>query len=220
MNIDSHCHLLPAVDDGVEEIEESLAILEEMKLKGLQRLYLTPHLFSPISPSDPAEIMRRWHEFRFELNNHSVEVLLGSEIFLRPEVLESDLITMGESNFLLVELSTQQKPHYLFEVIGKLQSTGFRIILAHLERYHYLFKKIGFIFGKVEPTDEIHRLRDMGVLFQVNWNSLDKDSKARVLVDRRIADITGSDKHKQGDNRLLIDFDDDRYRLFLNDSFL
>ena len=60
----------------------------------------------------------------------------------------------------------------------------------------------------------------MGVLFQVNWNSLDKDSKARVLVDRRIADITGSDKHKQGDNRLLIDFDDDRYRLFLNDSFL
>lgn len=208
------------MDDGVEEIEESLAILEEMKLKGLQRLYLTPHFFSPRSPTDPAEIMKRWHEFRLELNNHSVEVLLGSEIFLRPEVLESDLIAMGESNCLLIELSTQRKPHYLLEVIEKLQKKGFRIILAHLERYHYLFKRGGLIFGKTEPTDDIHKLRDMGVLFQVNWNSLDKDPNARVLVDRRIADITGSDKHKRGDNRLIIDFHDDRYRLFLNDSFL
>lgn len=220
MNIDSHCHLLPGVDDGVDSIEESLALLEEMKLKGLQRLYLTPHLFSPMSPSDPERIVKRWNEYHFELNSHSVEVLLGSEIFFRPEILDADLITMGGSDTVLLELPTQRRPHYLFEVIEKLQVKGLRIILAHVERYEYLFRKSGLFFGKQELTDDILRLRDMGVLFQVNWNSLDKNPKTRVLINEGIAEIIGSDKHKSGDNRLLIDFHDDRYRLFLNDYYL
>ncbi|MDI9369045.1 MAG: capsular biosynthesis protein [Thermotogaceae bacterium] len=220
MNIDSHCHLLPAVDDGVESIQESITLLEEMKVKGVERLYLTPHFLSPRSPTSTSEIMKRWNEFESELNGHSVEVLLGSEIFLRPEVLERNLISMGESDIILVELPTQQKPHYLFEVIEKLQAKGFRVLLAHVERYDYFFKKSGFLFGKTKLTGDISRLRDMGVLFQVNWNSLDRDPKAKALIEERTADVTGSDKHRINDGRLLIDFSDDRYELFLNDYYL
>jgi len=220
LNIDSHCHLLPAVDDGVESIQESITLLEEMRLKGVERLYLTPHFLSPKSPTNISEIMKRWNEFRSELNSHSVEVLLGSEVFLRPEVLECDLVSMGESNVILVELPTQQKPHYLFEVIENLQMKGFRVLLAHVERYEYFFKKSGFLLGKTKLTGDISRLRDMGVLFQVNWNSLDRDPKAKALIEEKIADVTGSDKHKIGDGRLLIDFNDGRYGFFLNDYYL
>jgi len=220
LNIDSHCHLLPAVDDGVESIQESIALLKEMKAKGVERLYLTPHFLSPRSQTDTSEIMKRWNEFESELNAHSVEVMLGSEIFLRPEVLECNLISMGESNIILVELPTQQKPHYLFEVIEKLQVRGFRVLLAHVERYEYFFKKRGFLLGKTKVTEDISKLRDMGVLFQVNWSSLDRDPKAKALVEERIADVTGSDKHRMNDGRLLIDFNDERYGFFLNHYYL
>jgi protein-tyrosine phosphatase len=45
-------------------------------------------------------------------------------------------------------------------------------------------KKGGLFFGKQELTDDILRLRDMGILFQVNWNSLDKNPKLGFLSTR------------------------------------
>ena len=40
---DIHCHLLPAVDDGMATLEESLELLSLEEQAGVKRVYLTPH---------------------------------------------------------------------------------------------------------------------------------------------------------------------------------
>lgn len=42
--IDWHCHILPAVDDGVQTMGEALQILEEYERLGVKEVWLTPHI--------------------------------------------------------------------------------------------------------------------------------------------------------------------------------
>ena len=41
--IDLHCHLLPAVDDGAQSLEESLAMAEKAVEQGITHILCTPH---------------------------------------------------------------------------------------------------------------------------------------------------------------------------------
>ncbi|HPD37535.1 MAG TPA: capsular biosynthesis protein [Mesotoga infera] len=219
MNIDLHTHLLPGVDDGSSDVEESLKILERMKSGGVERVYLTPHLYSPRTPTDIVAIKESWGKHSGSLNSSGVEVLLGSEIFLRPEVLTGEIISMGETNVLLVELPTDARPHYLVEAIETLQKRGFKIILAHVERYGFLFKKSLLPFSRSKLEDEVFRLKDMGVLFQVNWDSL-KDWRTVLLLEKRMVETIGSDKHHNSDGRGVIDFSSELASRFINDYYL
>lgn len=41
---DCHCHILPGVDDGVETMEDALAILVRYEQTGIRKVWLTPHI--------------------------------------------------------------------------------------------------------------------------------------------------------------------------------
>ena len=41
--IDIHCHILPEVDDGARNLEESLAMLRHEVKQGVAAVILTPH---------------------------------------------------------------------------------------------------------------------------------------------------------------------------------
>ncbi|MBQ8045294.1 MAG: hypothetical protein IJ269_02955, partial [Bacteroidales bacterium] len=43
LNADVHTHLLPGVDDGVKDLETALSCINEMKLNGIKKIYVTPH---------------------------------------------------------------------------------------------------------------------------------------------------------------------------------
>jgi len=219
MNIDLHTHLLPGVDDGSPDVEESLKILERMKAGGAERVYLTPHLYSPRTPTDIGAIKESWRKHSASLNSSGVEVLLGSEVFLRPEALTGEVIPMGEADVLLVELPTDARPHYLVEAIEVLQKRGFRVVLAHVERYGFLFKKGLLPFSRSKLENEVYRLKDMGVLFQVNWDSL-KDGRTGLLLQKRMVETIGSDKHHNSDGRGVIDFSSESVSQFINDYYL
>ena len=220
MNIDCHCHLLPGVDDGCQKLEESLEILEAMKSKGAERVYLTPHLFCPRSPTDIAEIRNSWEENSSHLNSAGVEVLIGSEVFLSPRALSEETIPLGGTDLLLIELPTDARPPYLFEAISILQERGYRVIIAHIERYRYFFKRGIFPFSRSRIDDDLFRLKDVGVLFQINWDSLNGDGQFEDLFRNRMIEFVGSDKHYPRDNREIIDFSKDSYNLFMNDYYL
>ena len=44
---DIHCHILPGVDDGAADLDESLAMLEAAKRAGVTRIVCTPHCRDP-----------------------------------------------------------------------------------------------------------------------------------------------------------------------------
>ena len=56
--IDAHCHLLPGVDDGAENMESSLEIIRAQQALGLRGAICTPHIMARYPDNTPANLRR------------------------------------------------------------------------------------------------------------------------------------------------------------------
>jgi tyrosine-protein phosphatase YwqE len=102
------------------------------------------------------------------------------------------LLTFGKKH-LLVEMSYFNEHPNLKQYLFDLQIEGYKIILAHPERYSYWFRN----FRKYQE------MKDRGILFQININSLagyysgEVKKMAEKLIDEDMVDLAGSDMHNQ-----------------------
>ena len=135
--IDLHCHILPGVDDGPQELEESLAMARLAARDGIRTIVATPHLPPPAFADHP------WIEEQVARLNAAlqeeglpVQVLAGAEVPAVPEVLEhlAELPRLGGGAYVLLEPPLMGFPNYLEEVVFGMQLAGVRVALAHPER--------------------------------------------------------------------------------------
>lgn len=195
--IDLHSHLIPGIDDGAESMDEAIELILRLKALGYTKLITTPHIASHRYPNTSAVILEGLKELHIELRirNIDIEIEAASEYYLDEHFMQlleqRDILTFGGS-FVLFELSYVNHPLGLFEMIKQIQQAGYKPVLAHPERYLYMYKA----FEKYE------RLKTMGVYFQLNLNSLTGYYSAEVktaameLLDRGMIDFIGSDTHK------------------------
>ena len=78
--IDWHSHILPGVDDGVQTMEDSLAILRRYEELGVAEVWLTPHIMEDI-PNTTDELRQRFAELQSAYTGH-VQLHLGVENML------------------------------------------------------------------------------------------------------------------------------------------
>ena len=226
--VDMHCHLLPGVDDGCASVEEAHSILKEMAENGTRKVYLTPHLHSPRVKSSIGEARDAFVRMRESYTGKYPELVLGSEVFLIPEIVNVEFIPMGSSRFVLTELPADTRPRFLYHSIRSLQKEGYVVVLAHVERYRYLYTSktsLVDLLTKRERFDEIIKLRNEGILFQVNWHSLISPGRherhfVRYLLQSGFVDFVGSDKHSADDGRSLINHSHPYYRQTRNSELL
>jgi tyrosine-protein phosphatase YwqE len=57
LSVDMHSHLLPGLDDGLQEMEQTLAFIRELQQLGYKKLICTPHILSDLYPNSPATIL-------------------------------------------------------------------------------------------------------------------------------------------------------------------
>ena len=50
--IDFHSHILPGIDDGSRNVEESLLLMTEMREQGVSTVIATPHFYADEQPVD------------------------------------------------------------------------------------------------------------------------------------------------------------------------
>lgn len=193
-----HSHLLPAIDDGVKSVDESLAILRAFADLGYQKVVTTPHVMSDVYRNTPPIIREKLAGLKrsVEAAQVPVEVEAAAEYYLDENLLaelasgKERLLTIGE-NFLLFETNFLSEPFQLKEFIFQATSKGYKPVLAHPERYLYLQND----FNKVQD------LLDRGVLFQVNLISLTgyyspaAQKCARRMIDQGWVHFLGSDCH-------------------------
>ncbi len=105
----------------------------------------------------------------------------------------TEMLTFGaDKRYLLFETSYMNEPLNLFEIIFEMQAQGYTPVLAHPERYTYLYGR----FAEVEKLR-----REYGVLLQVNLNSLAgyyspaAKKVAEQLIDGSLVDFVGTDTH-------------------------
>ncbi len=163
--IDTHCHILPGVDDGPESREEALAMARVAVADGIHTVVATPHL----TPGDFAH--HPWIAEQVTLLQQALEqqglplrVLPGAEVVAAPEVLEylPGLPRLGSGAYLLLETPLMGLPTYLEELVFAIQLAGTRVALGHPERTQLMRAK----------PEVIRRLAERGCVLQLNVSSL------------------------------------------------
>lgn len=200
LGTDMHSHLLPGLDDGAETLEQSLVLLRQLRELGYRKLIMTPHIMGDFYRNTPNGVRKTLEVLRTAAAHAGlgdVELDCAAEYYLdewlaqKIEQKEPLLSFGGERRYVLFETSYINEPFNFSETVFNLQAAGYQPVLAHPERYTYLY-------GRFE---ELIRIRETGVLLQVNLNSLvgyySSGAKrvAEKLVDNGMVDLVGTDAH-------------------------
>lgn len=199
VSTDIHSHLLPGIDDGVKTLEESLSLIKGLKEIGFQRLITTPHIRADVYPNNKEIILSKLEELKVALKNEEIDIKIeaAAEYYVDDNFLDlikkERLLTFGNENYLLIEFSYFNKPMYVKPLIFDLQSMGYKVVLAHPERYFY-FHNQSELFNSLVERD---------VLLQLNITSLTKFYDANVskmaqkLINQGLYTFVGSDLHNE-----------------------
>ena len=197
--IDLHSHLLPAIDDGPNDLEGSLALAREMAGAGVHRVAATPHVREDHPNVVPPELGDRCTRLAASLADAGIalEVVSGGEVDLLWALEASDeelrsVSYAGAGTDLLVETPYGPLPSGFEGMLFDLSVRGFRVLLAHPERNPSFQQDRGRLRALVER----------GTLTQVTATSLllppkrsRSGSLARELVRGDLAHIIASDAH-------------------------
>ena len=199
---DWHCHILPGVDDGVQTMDEALAILAEYERLGIAEAWLTPHIMEDI-PNTTAHLRRRFAELQAAYTGN-VRLHLAAENMLDPlfeqRLAAGDLLPLGpDGNRLLVETSYFNPPVDLYGMLERIKSAGYHPVLAHPERYLYM-----------SPAD-YRKLKAAGIEFQLNLPSLyglygrTIQKKAKWITITNLHSYIGMDLHSENQLNKMLD---------------
>ena len=206
LNADIHSHLLPAVDDGVRDLETALSCMNEMKRNGINKIYVTPHFQSHRFRNDEDDIRNKFDELRKQVNEQipDIELRLAGEYLIDSgfeERLQSEKLLTINDKYLLVEFSFNQSMLGMEELFFEMQMKGYEVILAHPERYHYLN----------QDSKLLNNLKEQGVYFQSNIMSFggfygsESMKRAYQYVDKGWINFLGTDIHGKKYRDALVD---------------
>ena len=198
MKLDFHSHILPGIDDGATDLENSIFLAKSMKEWGFERITCTPHITNKFR-NTPETIRATFEELQEALSGRGVDVELRMSAEYRlvpetwPEVLEKNWIMPIEDRFVLMELPIHN-PHDMgwikpLEEFKKVISLGLTPLLPHPERYFYLSEK------------ELMSYIEAGVKIQSNYGSFaglygdDVRQLACRLQSQGLIDHYGTDMH-------------------------
>lgn len=196
---DMHSHILPGIDDGAKDIEESIQLIEGLSNLGFSQLLCTPHVMHDFYRNSTSTILSGLDNLRNELDKRNINISIdaSAEYYFDEELVKrvssKDIITFGKEKYILFEFSYFNEHQGIFEGITDMIQAGYTPILAHPERYPYY----------VMDLQQFNKLRDMGLKFQLNLLSFtglygeNAVHGANYLIDQGLVDFIGTDIHKQ-----------------------
>ncbi len=197
--IDFHTHILPNIDDGSRNIDETVNLIKEAKEAGFEDIVLTSHYIEGHYETDEHEREVWLGAIKENLRNKSIDtnLYLGSEIFFSENMLklleDRRSSTINETSYVLFELPMSVEPLYLFDMVYELTKNNIVPVLAHPERYTYVQEDPNLVFDLI----------DRGVLMQANYGSIlgIYGKKAELIVEKLLENnmihFLGSDVHRQ-----------------------
>ena len=196
LRVDIHSHFIPGIDDGAQNMEESLELLREMKALGFSKVITTPHVMSDYYRNTPEIIISGRDGLRkaAEAEGIEIEIDCAAEYYLDADLMgkikAKELLTFGD-NYVLFELPFLSEPPNLAEVVFEMQLAGYKPVLAHPERYAFWHMQF----------DKCQQIFDKGVILQLNINSVtghyspEVKAISKKLIDAQLIGLLGSDCH-------------------------
>jgi len=201
VGVDLHSHLIPGIDDGAKDLDDSVTIIKQLIGQGFSKIITTPHIMSDLYKNTPEtinsglEILKR----RLENDNIEINISAAAEYYVdydfEQRIGNENFLTFGEK-YILIEFSFLESPRNMYDIIFKLQLEGYVVVLAHPARYQYFDLK------------DYESLINRGVLFQLNLLSLigyysnQVKANAKLLIDNKFVSFVGTDCHNLNHARL------------------
>lgn len=190
--IDIHSHILPEIDDGPNNLEDSKKIVAAMEKLGFSKVIATPHTYPGLYNNSTNTIKKSFSSLDCE--NYGLQIGYASEYMLDSSLIDKaknkELLTLKE-NFVLLEMSFLGPPVNLDEIIFYIKINGYIPVIAHPERYRFLFSDFNKFF----------ELKKRGCKFQINLLSLtgyygnEVTNICQKLINKNLVDFFGSDIH-------------------------
>ncbi len=192
--IDIHTHVLYGMDDGAQDLETSLAMLDMAAGNGTTDIVGTPHC-NPNFEFKPALIAERVQQLNGEMDG-KIRVHSGCDFHLTFDNVNDALAnptkyTIAARNYLLIELSDMVIFKSTEPDFERLQAKGIQLIITHPERNPLLQMRM----------EQLEKWIDMGCYMQVTAGSLfgrfgrRAQAFAEALMDRNMVHILASDAH-------------------------
>lgn len=168
--IDLHTHILPGIDDGPKDWDDSLALASALSAAGVTDVAATSHIKPPIWPNAAAALAQLREQLKKRLAEQDIALTIhpGAEHWWCSEVLdelgEGRGQPYGTGRAFLIEFRPGDEPALFEERLVRLQRAGLRPVLAHVERYR--------IFDGKKGMKRLAKLVDRGVCAQINLGTL------------------------------------------------
>lgn len=166
--IETHCHILPGIDDGASNVETSLAMIERLKQQGAKAIILTPHYYSDSISLD--DFLKQRDEaleiLQKALPADSPKLIPAAEVYISKYLFNYktlDKLRIANSDYVLIEhpFSSPFSQEVYDRLLNLNYEFGVKPILAHIERYTALMENESLLDDYI----------DMGCLTQVNISS-------------------------------------------------
>lgn len=187
--IDFHSHVLPGMDDGSKNIEESIKMLEASMAQGVETIVATPHFFP--WKEKPEDFLARRDSAIKALPQFSSMIRAGAEVAYYDGIdysEEIERLSIDDTDFILIEMPMTIWSRRMIEALHTIEKrTRLKVVLAHLERYFQVLKK----------SDHLDYVCE-NFLVQVNADHFCNhwtQRKALKLVKDGTVDFVGSDCH-------------------------
>lgn len=198
--IDMHCHILPGIDDGSKDMEETMAMLRQATDEGITEFIVTPHYKHGRRNAGPKTIHRLIEEVQEEAKKRALPPIVlypGQEVFYFADLAEKleeedpNILTMNDTECVLVEFMPGERYSTIRNAIDDIRGSGYIPILAHAERCECL----------VKDWKLIEDLRQLGCEIQINAPSITGALGGTVkkfthkLLSEQLVDYIGTDAH-------------------------
>jgi tyrosine-protein phosphatase YwqE len=195
---DIHSHLLPGIDDGSKDFDNTLILLDSLQHIGFKQFIATPHIIKNIWDNDRKGIESVTASTVEKLQNKNVNIpFKAAAEYMMDEsfsklVASEPLLTLKD-NFILVEMSYINPPMQLYDILFEVRVAGYQPVLAHPERYMFYHNN----FEEYKKLKKAGCLLQMNLLSSVGYYGKNVAKTSQLLLEKGMIDFTGSDVHHE-----------------------
>jgi protein-tyrosine phosphatase len=226
--LDLHCHWVAGIDDGAPNEGEGIAMLRALGQAGFDRVIATPHMRPGMFDNTREDLTAAYERMQPGLAAEQglPELGLSSEHYFDDVVFRRLLVGEGlpypGGRAALLEFYGVDFPPVVVERLFDLRRGGLLPVIAHPERYRYLWRH----------PEALERLVDSGVAALLDAAALvgkygrEPQRCAETLLERGLYHAACSDAHRASDvvevtggmRRIAELYDDDEVLFLFRDG--
>jgi protein-tyrosine phosphatase len=199
--IDLHCHFIAGIDDGAPSPEEGVAMLRGLHEMGFDRVIATPHMRIGMFENQKADLVKAFERTRAGIADITglPEVGLGCEHYFDDVVYgrlrSGEGLPYPGERAVLLEFYGVDFPPVVVERLFDLRRQSLLPVIAHPERYRYLWSK----------PEALEKLVDSGIAALLDTAAVigkygrEPQRAAEMMLERGLYHAACSDAHRAAD---------------------